>query len=181
MFLWRLGQLSPVRGSSVAASGVILLLGVGIGTLIGPALSNPAALRTVADAAVKTDPAEGGRPTRAAYPAQVLHVNDGDTFEARVSVWPGLEITTKVRLRGIDAPELRSRCADELAKAQAARDALLAILSEGAVGVSQVTLDKYGGRVLAEASTRQTPDVSAALIRAGLARSYAGGKRESWC
>ena len=121
MFLTRSRQPSPVRGSSlVAASGVILLLGVGIGTLIGPALSNPAALRTVADAAVKMAPAEDGRPTRAAYPAQVLHVNDGDTFEARVSVWPGLEITTKVRLRGIDAPELRSRCADELAKAQAA-------------------------------------------------------------
>jgi hypothetical protein len=106
---------------------------------------------------------------------------DGDTFEARVGVWPGLEITTKVRLRGIDAPELGARCPDEIAKAQAARDALAAILAEGAVGVSQVALDKYGGRVLADASTRKTPDVSTALLRAGLVRGYAGGRRESWC
>jgi hypothetical protein len=76
---------------------------------------------------------------------------------------------------------VRARCADEIAKALAARDALSAILAEGAVGVSQVALDKYGGRVLADASTRKTPDVSAALLRTGLVRSYQGGRRESWC
>ena len=40
------------------------------------------------------------------HPAEVLRVLDGDTFEARVRVWPGLDITTKIRLRSIDAPEL---------------------------------------------------------------------------
>ena len=58
------------------------------------------------------------------YPADVLRVIDGDTFEARVRVWPGLDVDTKVRLRGIDAAELHARCGDELAKAQAARAAL---------------------------------------------------------
>ncbi len=38
--------------------------------------------------------------------AQVLHVIDGDTFEARVHLWQGLDITTRIRLRGVDAPEL---------------------------------------------------------------------------
>jgi endonuclease YncB( thermonuclease family) len=118
---------------------------------------------------------------RAGHPAQVVRVLDGDTFEARVNVWPGLDITTKVRLRGIDAPELRARCSDEAAKAQAARTALAAILAEGAVGVSGVALDKYGGRVLADASTRTTADIAAALLRAGVVRAYAGGRRESWC
>ena len=32
-----------------------------------------------------------------------------------------------------------------------------------------------------EASTRRTPDVSAALLQAGLVRRYAGGRREHWC
>lgn len=44
----------------------------------------------------------------ARYPAEVVQVIDGDTFEARVHLWPGLNVTTRVRLRGIDAPELES-------------------------------------------------------------------------
>jgi endonuclease YncB( thermonuclease family) len=118
---------------------------------------------------------------RMAHPAQVLRVLDGDTFEARVHVWPGLDITTKIRLRGIDAAELRARCPQERVKAEAARDALTVMLDEGDIGISQVSLDKYGGRVVASTSTRKTADVSNALLQAGLARAYNGGRRESWC
>jgi endonuclease YncB( thermonuclease family) len=115
------------------------------------------------------------------HPADVLTVLDGDTFEARVHVWPGLAVTTKVRLRGIDTPELRARCAEERVKAEAAREALRRLLAEGQVDVRQVSVDKYGGRVVADASTRTTPSVAQALIKAGLAREYAGARRESWC
>jgi endonuclease YncB( thermonuclease family) len=118
---------------------------------------------------------------RAAHPAEVLRVIDGDTFEARVHLWPGLDVTTLVRLRGIDAPELRARCSEERVKAEAARDALRAILDQGDVGIAGVTLDKYGGRVVADASTQATPDVSSALLGGGLVRRYAGGRREGWC
>jgi endonuclease YncB( thermonuclease family) len=61
----------------------------------------------------------------------VIRIIDGDTFEARVRVWPGLNVDTKVRLRNVDAPELHARCADELAKAQAARAALETMLAAG--------------------------------------------------
>jgi endonuclease YncB( thermonuclease family) len=115
------------------------------------------------------------------HPAEVLRVIDGDTFEARVHLWPGLDITTRVRLRGIDAPEMKARCGEERIKAEAARDALRAILDQGEVGVAHVTLDKYGGRVDADASTGTTPDVSAALLDAGHARRYGGGRRDGWC
>jgi endonuclease YncB( thermonuclease family) len=115
------------------------------------------------------------------YPAEVLRVIDGDTFQARVRVWPGLDVDTKVRLRGVDAAELHARCADELAKAQAARTALETILADGGVAISRVGLDKSGGRVAAAVSTRSTADVSAALLNGGFARSYDGGRRVSWC
>jgi endonuclease YncB( thermonuclease family) len=118
---------------------------------------------------------------RAAHPAEVLRVLDGDTFEARVHLWPGLDITTRVRLRGIDAPEFKARCIEERMKAETSRDALKAILDQGEVGIARVALDKYGGRVIADASTRGTPDVSSALVDAGLARRYRGARRESWC
>ena len=114
-------------------------------------------------------------------PAQVLRVIDGDTFEARVRIWPGMDVTTLVRLRGVDAPELRGRCVGERAQALAARDALMTLLREGAVAVARVTQDKYGGRVDADVSTAQTADVGQALIAAGVARRYDGGKRGGWC
>jgi endonuclease YncB( thermonuclease family) len=118
---------------------------------------------------------------RTAYRADVLRLLDGDTFEARVNLWPGLDTTTRVRLRGIGTPEMKARCPDERAKAEAARNALRTILDQVDVGISRVTLDKYGGRIDAEASTAATPDVGAALLGAGLARCYSGGRRESWC
>jgi endonuclease YncB( thermonuclease family) len=101
------------------------------------------------------------------YPVDVLRVIDGDTFEARVHVWPGMDITTKVRLRGIDAPELRANCPEERIKADAAREALSRLLTQGRVGISQVALDKYGGRVVADASTPDTASVAQALLTQG--------------
>ena len=115
------------------------------------------------------------------HPAEVLRVIDGDTFEARVHVWPGLDITTKIRLRGIDAPELKARCPAERSMAEAARDALRDMLAEGAVGISAVTPDKYGGRVVADTATRSVASVSAELEAKGLARRYGGGRRLGWC
>jgi hypothetical protein len=50
-----------------------------------------------------------------------------------------------------------------------------------AVGVSGVGLDKYGGRVVADARTRSVANVSAELRERDYARRYAGGHRESWC
>jgi hypothetical protein len=84
-------------------------------------------------------------------------------------------------LRGIGTPELHARCDDERVKALAAREALTRLLAEGAVGISGVGQDKYGGRVDADASTARTPDVSQALFAGGYARRYDGGRRESWC
>jgi endonuclease YncB( thermonuclease family) len=115
------------------------------------------------------------------HPADVLRVIDGDTFEARVHIWPGLDITTKIRLRGIDAPELKARCPAERTMADAARDALADMLAEGVVGISAVTPDKYGGRVVADAATPSVANVSAELQAKGLARGYRGGRRLSWC
>ena len=77
--------------------------------------------------------------------------------------------------------ELHARCASELAQAQAARTALETILADGGVTISRVGVDKYGGRVDATVATRDTADVSAALLSGGFARAYDGGQRGSWC
>ena len=135
----------------------------------------------VVAAPAATSSAKAATGLRGGHPAQVLRVIDGDTFEARVRIWPGMDVTTRVRLRGIDAPELHARCEGERAQALAARDALKRILAQGEVGVTQVGQDKYGGRVDASVSTGNTPDVSDAMLAGGFARPIHGGRRRSWC
>jgi len=115
------------------------------------------------------------------HPVDVLRTIDGDTFEARVHLWPGLDMTTRVRLRGIDAPELKAQCARELQMAEAASDALHGLLQQGEVTIYNIGPDKYQGRVVADVATRQTPNVSAALLSGGFARAYDGGHRNGWC
>jgi endonuclease YncB( thermonuclease family) len=169
------------------AVSAAFLLGLTLGAAIKADPHSPAAVQRAFAAAPTNDLRVAEAPLAKrlnagmAYPAEVLRVLDGDTFAARVRVWPGLDVETKVRLRGIDAAELHARCAEELSQAEAARAALQTILAEGDVTVSRVGVDKYGGRVDAAAATRGTPDVSAAMLAGGWARPYEGGRRKSWC
>ena len=76
------------------------------------------------------------------HPVDVIRTIDGDTFEARVHVLPGRELFTRVRLRGIDAPELKAACAQELKMAEAATDALRNLLGQGGVTIYYIGPDK---------------------------------------
>jgi endonuclease YncB( thermonuclease family) len=152
-----------------------------IGVLVGATIAPVMAGRWVGGEGDAPARAAGSAALRGAYAADVMRVIDGDTFEARVHVWPGLDVTTKVRLRGIDAPELQARCGAERAKGEAARTMLAGLLAEGGITVLQVALDKYGGRVIAAAATARTADVADAMLAHGAVRHYAGGRREGWC
>ena len=66
-------------------------------------------------------------------------------------------------------------------KAQAAREALVAMLRQGSVTITNVQQDRYGGRVDADVATAATPNVADALLARGLARPYDGGRRDGWC
>jgi micrococcal nuclease len=172
MFLTLRSFGAPQRGGVLVLAAACFAAGLSAGAWLWPAGSR--AVETSAPPPVVS-------ALRGGHPAEVLRVFDGDTFEARVNVWPGMEITTKVRLRGIDAPEMHARCDDERTKAIAARDALSRILAEGGVGIARIGQDKYGGRVDADVSTARTGDVSAVLLALGLARRYDGGRRDGWC
>jgi endonuclease YncB( thermonuclease family) len=115
------------------------------------------------------------------HPVDVIRTIDGDTFEARVRLPPDLDLTTRVRLRGIDAPERKAACPQELQMAEAATAALRALLGEGDVRIFNIGPDKYGGRVVADVVTRRSGNVSAAMLAAGHVRSYGGGHRSGWC
>lgn len=115
------------------------------------------------------------------HQVEVIRTIDGDTFEALVHLWPGLDMTTRVRLRGIDTAEMKASCAEEFRLAKAAGARLRDLLGEGGVTIANIGPDKYQGRVVADAATARTPDISAAMLASGHARVYHGGRRQSWC
>ncbi len=113
-------------------------------------------------------------------PAELVRVIDGDTVEVRAWIWPELVVTTRVRLAGMDAPEMEGECAAERDLARRARDYIAARVGE-IVRLYEVRLGKYAGRVIARVETTDGLDLAAALIEAGLGRPYEGGRREEWC
>lgn len=112
--------------------------------------------------------------------AAVMAITDGDTFKARIEVWPGVEISTAVRVMGIDTPELHGKCQDEKTKALAAKDRLTALLAAGPVSLAQVKFDKFGGRIDAIVLVGGK-DVGQQLVAEGLAHPYNGGVKLPWC
>ncbi len=78
-------------------------------------------------------PCLAGQTLAGPYTATVERVIDGDTLAVRVPVWIGQELTVLVRVRGIDAPERKSRCATEQRLAKRASAYLAAMVSGGPV------------------------------------------------
>jgi len=109
--------------------------------------------------------------------AKIIRIIDGDTLEVDAHPWPGHAVRVSVRLRGIDTPERRSRCADQRAAAQLARNELERLVSGVAtVELINVAGGKYYGRVLADMKAGSR-DIASAMLESGLARPYKGGKR----
>ena len=100
---------------------------------------------------------------------------------ALMALWLGQTVETHVRLTGIDTPELRGKCDREREKAEAARTALIGLLGDGPVALSDIETDKFGGRVRARLASATHRDVAQALIAGGHARAYDGGARAGWC
>jgi micrococcal nuclease len=98
---------------------------------------------------------------------------DGDTIRSPAGV--------RYRLLGFDAPETGlAKCMEELDLGTRAKRRLQELIdSGGARLVESGKLDRYG-RTLASLYVAGV-DVAGTLVAEGLARPYAGGKRESWC
>jgi len=142
----------PFAIRSFRLRNAALALGLGLAALVAPA-------------------AAGAEETLAGpVPATLIRVIDGDTLLVRARVWLDIDVVTRVRLRGVNAPELRARDEAERARAEAAR-AFLAGLAEGArLTLTEIGPDKYGGRVVARVAAG-AEDVGAALLAGGHARA----------
>ena len=112
--------------------------------------------------------------------ARVEHVVDGDTIDVRAAIWIGQSLFIRLRIDGVDAPELEGRCAEERRMANEAREYLVKRLAGKEVKLSRIVYDKYGGRVRAEVSDA-SGDIGEALLKQHLARPYHGERRQPWC
>ncbi|WOK35620.1 thermonuclease family protein [Sphingomonas sp. C3-2] len=99
-----------------------------------------------------------------------LRISDGDSFRLD---------GTRYRLHGIDAPESKQSCTDakgrEWACGQQARTYLAGLIDPETLECADRGPDKYG-RTLATCRTARTPDIGAAMVRAGMAVSYSREK-----
>ena len=116
---------------------------------------------------------------------EVVKIIDGDTFKARLQIWFGQEVTSSIRVRGFDAPEIKGKCAEEIKAAQEATHMLREILASGPVTLHDIGPDKYFGRVVASVHVKLKDgietDVAQMMIAAGMGRPYNGGTRGGWC
>ena len=110
----------------------------------------------------------------------LVEVIDGDTFRARVKIWLGQTVTVKVRLKGVDTPEMRGKCAAERKLAQEAKAFAKKWLKENQTRLVGVHYGTYAGRVLATAQMKNGDSLSAALLAENLAKPYRG-RRAQWC
>lgn len=113
---------------------------------------------------------------------EVLTVHDGDSFTALAHMWPSQYVRAKVRVAGVDTPEMKGRCERERTLAREARKLTEKFLKSGApITIRNVRHDKYGGRVDADVFDARGDSLARALTKAKLAYAYAGGTKRSWC
>ncbi len=123
--------------------------------------------------------AVGADPIPGPVNARVVSVYDGDTLTVDAEPWPGLTARTKVRVAGVDTPEIRGKCQEETDMAVRARDFVRTTVG-AQVQLTSIRPGKYAGRVIAEVWVNGRK-LSELLIAETLGRPYHGGRREGWC
>lgn len=126
-------------------------------------------------------------PSVFAYDWVVSRVIDGDTFQTTQKFYPEELGYVKIRLKGIDTPEKGStaNCQKEVDLAIEATRYLNNHTPPGTyVNITEVTPDKYSGRIVAKASYTVNgvqKDLSTLMLESGYAVVYDPKNRKDWC
>ena len=130
-------------------------------------------------------------PSGREFTAVIPACYDGDTcYTSNLSFngqpLPDIFSSMKVRLLGIDTPELsRARCELERCLARRAKHEMERIVESGkgyVLNLQNCKPDKYGGRMVCDILTRKGEVASELMLEAGLAVAYEGKKKDiSWC
>lgn len=113
--------------------------------------------------------------------SEVTSIYDADTFKVNIKGWPDIiGKRVSVRVLGVDAPEIRSKCTSENTAARLAKQFTVQLLRSGRyVELRNIKRGKYF-RILADVFV-DGQNLAKALIMAKHGRPYNGGKRQAWC
>ena len=113
--------------------------------------------------------------------SKVISIYDGDTMRVNIDSFPDIVgKNIRIRIKGIDAPEIKGKCQTEIDLAIMARDYLRnAINQSSQIELRNIERGKYF-RIVGELYVNGE-NMSNNLIRRKLAYHYNGGKKRSWC
>lgn len=110
--------------------------------------------------------------------AEILRIIDGDTLLVEARPWPQQRMEVYVRIRGIDAPEMKSKCPRIREAGSEARKALEGLMaSSERVQLIHISGDKYFGRIVADVMLPDGRSAADSMQRMGLVRAYDGGRK----
>jgi micrococcal nuclease len=112
---------------------------------------------------------------------KIIRVIDGDTLLIEANWVPNpLPKQIYLRVYGIDAPEIKSKCQQERQMAYLAKEFTQTFTIGQNISIDYLSWDKYGGRILG-AVRAGSLDLSEQLIEAGFVRPYSGKLKKPWC
>lgn len=108
-------------------------------------------------------------------------IYDGDTFSVSINQWPAIiGKNIPVRLKGVDTPEMKGACYQEILKAREAKKFTVQRLrSAKKVELKNMSRDKYF-RIDADVFI-DGKDLAQELINNRLGVAYSGGIKMDWC
>lgn len=110
--------------------------------------------------------------------AEILRVIDGDTLLVEARPWPQQRMEVYVRIRGIDAPEMKSKCPRIREAGSEARKALEALMaSSEKIQLTHISGDKYFGRIVADVMLPDGRNAADSMQHMGLVQAYDGGRK----
>jgi len=121
---------------------------------------------------------EGGEKVAGPVAAEIIRVIDGDTILVEATPWPQQRVEVYVRIRGIDTPEIKSKCPAVRRAAEEARLALDAMTAASRhVLLTNISGDKYFGRIVADILFEDGRNPAHEMMAGGLATGYDGGHK----
>jgi len=117
-------------------------------------------------------------------PNSIKYIYDGDTITIKcLKDFKCDNDSLKVRIMGVDTPEIKGKCRSEIILARKAKQFTVNFVrTTSDIVLTYDKSNKYDryGRLLAYISV-DGKDLSESLIKNNLGRKYNGGKRSSWC
>ena len=110
------------------------------------------------------------------YKAYVVSVYDGDTCDVEIDLGFKIIIKERLRLLGVDTPEIRTKDKAEKKRGIQVRDKLRKLIFRQTVLIATEKEGKFG-RYLADMWTSTGLHINSWLLESGYANEYFGGKR----